>query len=238
MNDRGVVRRDTVTTDRWTIAGTAKVAKDVTVDALGLRGTLSIGGRLSAATLRGRGTLEVEGPIEIRGALALAGTLRAAAPVHVTDLDVRGTMRCSRALAVDRLGSIEGRLEASDVTSGILHLKGSGQIPGRIQSGAVTATLRETSTFGTIVGQTVQMHGKLPSVVDKVFFREYPVTVDRIEAESVSLEGVEAAFVHAPQIALGRGCHVTEVEGTVVRRHPSSYVGPESRTPPPYGLRR
>jgi len=62
--------------------------------------------------------------------------------------------------------------------------------------------------------------------------------VDRIEAESVKLEGVKVAFVRAPQVILGRGCHVTEVDGTIVRRHPSSHVGPESRSLPPYGLRR
>lgn len=238
LADRGSVRYDAVASARWTVSGAAKVAKDVNVGALGLQGTLSIGGKLSATTLRGRGTLETEGPIEVTGTLALAGTVRAPGPLHAGDLDVNGTLRCERGVTIDRTGSIVGSLETSGLKAGAFLLKGAGRVPGRLEVGTFTAELRESSTLGTLVGRFVQVHGKVPTVVDKALFRDAEFRVDRIEAEAVSLEGVEVAFVRANQIVLGRACHVTEVEGTIVRRHPTSYVGPESRTPPPYGLRR
>lgn len=238
VSDRGTVRRDTVTAARWTVSGTAKIANDVRAAAIGLRGLVTIGGTLSASNVRGRGTLEVQGPVEVVGPLTLSGMLRGAASVHSADLEVTGSVRCSGPLKVDRLGSVNGILEAPSVTAGILRIKGSAQLPGRVEVGALDAELRETSAFGSITGRAIQIRGKVPNVVDKVLFHERIVTIDRIEAESVSLEGVEAGFVRSPRILLGRGCHVTEIEGTIIRQHPSSYVGPESRTPPPYGLRR
>lgn len=238
LADRGSVRRDSVAAARWTIAGVAKVTRDVEVGALGLRGTLTVGGKLSATTLRGRGTLDVEGAITIGGTIALAGILRASATLRAADLDVKGTARVGQAVTIDRTGAIDGWLEAPNVSAGALQLKGAGHVPGRLEIGTFTADLRESSTLGTIRGRFVQVRGKVPNVVDKVFFRDAEIRVDRIEAEVVSLEAVEVGFVRASQIILGRDCHVTEVEGTIVRQHPSSYVGPESRTPPPYGLRR
>ncbi|HXY47099.1 MAG TPA: hypothetical protein VEK13_04295 [Thermoplasmata archaeon] len=238
VSDRGTVRRDSVTAARWTVSGTAKIAKDVRAGAIGLRGLVTIGGQLSASTVRGRGTLEVQGPIEVEGPLTLDGSLRAAASVHSAELEVTGSVRCAGPLKIDRLCSVHGILEASGVTAGILRIKGSAQLPGRVEVGALDTELRETSAFGSIVGRAVQVRGKVPNVVDKALFHERTVTIDRIEAESVSLEGVDAGFVRSPQILLGRGCHVAQIEGTVVRQHSSSYVGPESRTPPPYGLRR
>jgi cytoskeletal protein CcmA (bactofilin family) len=232
------VRRDSVAAARWTVSGTAKIAKDVRAAAIGLRGLVTIGGQLSASTVRGRGTLEVQGPIEVGGPLILSGTLRAAVSVHSADFEVTGSVRCAGPLTVDRLCSVDGVLEAAGVTAGILRIKGSAQLSGRVEAGALDAELRETSAFGSIMGHVVQVRGKVPNIVDKALFHERIVTIDRIEAESVRLEGVEAGFVRSPQIVLGRGCHVTQIEGTIVRQHSSSYVGPESRTPPPYGLRR
>ena len=236
--DHGTVRRDSVAAARWTVSGTAKIAKDVRAATIGLRGFVTVGGHLSATSLRGRGTLEVQGPLEVGGPLTLNGTLRGGASVHATELDVTGSMRCSGPLRVDRMSSVDGMLEAPSVTAGILRIKGGARLPGRVDVGALDAELRETSAFGSITGRVVQVRAKVPNVVDKVLFHERLVTIDRIEAESVSLEGVEAGFVRSPQILLGRACHVTEIEGTIVRQHASSYVGPESRSPPPFGLRR
>jgi hypothetical protein len=103
---------------------------------------------------------------------------------------------------------------------------------------SVDATFREASELGPIEARSVRLRGTLPNLVDKVFFHERKVVVERIDAESVDLAGVEVALVRAPKIVLGRGCHVTTAEGTIVSQHPSSTVGPESKSPPPFGLRR
>jgi cytoskeletal protein CcmA (bactofilin family) len=238
LDDRGTTRRDTVRATRWSVSGTAKVAGDVRVGDATSRGTLSVGGTLSAGSFRARGTLDVEGPMDVRGPCTVRGSLRAGATVHAVDLDLEGVARCGGAVTVDRVASVEGTLEAPQVNAGALRLKGSARIPGAVHATEVTAELKETSVVGPITARVVRLHAKLPNLVDKALFHERVVSVDRIEAETVELEGVKAAFVRSPHILLGRGCHVTEVEGTIVRQHPSSHVGPESRSPRPYGLRR
>lgn len=238
VEDRGTVRRDALRVGRWSVSGTVKVAGDVEAEEMDVRGLVTVGGKLSTGTLRARGTLEVARSLEGRGLVQLHGTLRTGSTAHATDLTVRGTVRTVGALTVDRGASVDGSLDAPEVAVGSLNLKGVARIPGPLRALEVTVASTGTSQFGTVLARTVRLHGKPPSLVDKVFFRERVVSVDRIEADSVDLEGVQVAFVRAPTIVLGRGCHVTEVEGRVVRQHPSSHVGPESRTPPPYGLRR
>lgn len=238
LDDRGSVRRGSVRAGRWSVSGTAKVAGDVEVGEIVSRGQLSVGGKLSAGAFRCRGTLAVTGAVDVRGPFGLHGTMHAASTVHAVNFEVDGFARCAGSLRVDRVLSVDGTLEAPDLTAGALRLQGAARLPGPVRAVEVRADLRETSEFGPVVARVVRLHGRPPNLVDKVRFRDCAVTVQRIEADSVDLEGVAVAFVRSPQIVLGRGCHVTEVEGTVVRQHPSSYVGPESRTPAPFGLRR
>lgn len=238
LTDRGASRRDSVDAGRWSVRGNAKVTKDVRAGAVDARGWVSVGGAFSAGSLRGRGTIEVVGPIEVNGTASFQGTLRSEGTVRAIDLGLKGQVRAAGALVVDRTATIEGRVEVPSARIGVLRLTGTARIPGPLTGITFAAELRGTSEFGSITGRSVRLRSPVPTVVDKAFFRERSVSVQRIEAESVSLEGVEAAFVRAPQILLGRNCHVTTVEGTIVRQHPSSHVGPESRTPPPYGLRR
>jgi cytoskeletal protein CcmA (bactofilin family) len=238
IRDRGTVARDAIRAARWTVDGTVKVAKDVEAQAIELRGIVTIGGRLAAGTIRGRGTLEVEGSIEVAERLKLGGRLRAMTTVRAGELDVAGDVLSTGPVRVERSAVVEGRLEAKEVTAATLQLTGAARIPGHTQATVLSATFKESSSFGTIGGKAITLRARPRNVVDKVRFRECDVTVDRIEAESVQLEEITVQFVRAPQIVLGRGCHVAGVEGTVVRQHPSSHVGPESRTPPPYGLRR
>jgi cytoskeletal protein CcmA (bactofilin family) len=236
--DRNASWRESVLAQRWIAKGTAKVAKDVEATSVDLDGVVSVGGQISAGTLRVRGTLEVTGNIFVTESFTVRGAVRAAGTVRAGTFDSRGSFRGAAPLTVDGLASAVGNLEVPSAKSGPLRLAGGARIPGRIDATSVWAELREVSDFGTIVAGSVRFHAKVPTIVDKVRFRAWPVTVERIEAEIVDLQGVEVAHVRAPQIVLGRECHVTAVEGSIVRRHPSSYVGPESRSPLPYGLRR
>lgn len=238
VRDRGTVRLDSIRARRWSVSGTAKVVRDVEVDELRARGLLSVGGRLAVGSLDGRGAIEVEGPLEARGPVTFSGPVHAAR-AHVGSLDVRGIVRIADGpLVVEGEGAVRGTLEAPEVAAQVLRLEGAARIPGATRVSNLHADLRETSTFGPIVGRSIWLHGKVPNLVDKVLFHECLVTVGRIEADVVDLEGVDVDFVRSPEIVLGRSCHVTRYEGTIVRQHASSAVGPESRTPPPYGLRR
>jgi cytoskeletal protein CcmA (bactofilin family) len=238
LTERGAVRHDSVRAARWSMTGTAKVTGAVEVGTVDVRGTVVVGATLSAERLRSRGTLEVEGAVDVRGPFSSRGTLRAAAPVHAVELDVEGTARFAGPLTVDRTCHVRGGLHAPALTAGVLTLEGSARIPGEVRAQNVEATFREASQLGHIRAGAVRLRGRVPNLVDKVFFHERTVVVERIDADSVELTGVEAGLVRAQRIVLGRACHVTAVDGTVVSRHPSSSIGPESKSPPPYGLRR
>lgn len=141
-------------------------------------------------------------------------------------------------MSVERTLTSRGVLEAPSVAAGVLSLEGSATVPGEIRAIQVEAELPQASVIGSVVARTVRLHGRVSNLLDKVFFREGRTRVERVEADRVELEGADVRFVRAKEIVLGRESHVTEVEGTIVRRHPSSSVGPEVKSPLPYGLRR
>ena len=238
VEDRGTVRHDAVHAQRWSVAGSVKVSREVDVGEADVHGTVSIGGRLTAAQFRARGTLDVEGAVDVQGTLSVRGNAHFTAAVHAVDLGLDGCGRFGGAVSVDRTLTSRGVLEAPSVAAGVLSLEGSATVRGEIRALQITADLPETSSLGRVQARTVRIHGRSANLLDKVFFRESRTHVDRVEADRVELEAVDVRFVRAKEIRLGRESHVTEVEGTIVQRHPSSSVGPEVKSPPHYGLRR
>jgi len=238
LRDVGTVLHETVDAERWTSRGAVKVTGDVHIGHGDLEGTATLGGTLEADAVRSRGALDVEGSIEVRTTFVSAGTLHAGATLHSGDGDLRGSSRVSGAVTVDRTLSVRGHLIAPSVAAGALRLEGVGEVPGPITGTAVELHLEADSEFGSVTARSVVVRGKVPNLVEKVLGRRVSVTVRRIEADTVDLVGVDVAFVRAPQIRLGRDAHVTEYEGTIAYRHSSASVGFESKSPPPYGLRR
>jgi hypothetical protein len=227
-----------VDADRWVADGVVKVTGDVHLGDGKLGGTVSIGGKLSAATLEYRGTLDVDGAVDANGSLAGSGALRTGTTLHATTADLRGIVRISGAVTVDRTLTLRGSVAAPSATVGELDLEGEAHIPGDLVGTTIQIRLKKDSDFGTVRARSVVLNAKRPNLVDKVFFRTVSVKVARVEADSADLEGVDVHFVRAPQITLGPDAHVTEYEGTIVKQHPSSRVGFESKSPAPYGLRR
>lgn len=223
---------------RWSVEGTVKVSREVDVGDAQVNGTVSIGGPLTAEQFRARGTLDVGGATVVHGTLAVRGNGHFAATVRASDLEVDGCARFRGAVTVDRTLTGRGTFEAPSVTAGVLSLEGSATVPGEIRALQVNAEFPQASSLGSVHARTVRLRGRVTNLLDKVFYRAPRTRVDRIEADQVELEGVDVRFVRAKEIALGRECHVTEVEGPIVRRHPSSSVGPEVKSPLPYGLRR
>lgn len=238
LRDFGTVRRDSVDADRWTAHGTVKVTADVTLGDGDLEGNVAIAGKVTAATLRSRGSLDVEGAFDVSGIFTGSGDLRAAVTLHAGDMDFRGSVHLGGALSVDRALRVRGALSAPRLTAGAVALEGEAQIAGDLIASAVQARLTNDSSFGLVRARSVRLRGRIPNLVEKVLGRRISVTARRVEADEVELEGIDVQFVHAPKIVLGREAHITEYEGTIVRRHPTGRVGFESRSAPPYGLRR
>jgi|HubBroStandDraft_1064217.scaffolds.fasta_scaffold14373_5 hypothetical protein len=243
LRDVGTVRRDSIHATAWTTTGMAKVQGDVDVGSGTTTGLVSVGGKLSADAFRAKGTLEVAGPTDVRELLRVDGTVHLQAAVHAGTLEARGTLRSPADVRVDRGLTVMGMFEAPSAHVGLFDLTGTAEIPGDLDALlSVRARFRGDSTLGAIRAKSVVLSGPptalLPTLFRKVFGGSAHVRVDRIEADSVELAAVEVEFVHAKEIVLGAGAVVREVEGTIVRRHPSSRVGPESKSRPPHGLTR
>ncbi len=243
IRDSGPVRRDSVRATSWTVAGLAKVDGDVDVDAATVRGLLSVGGKLAAGRLSLRGTFDSVGPVDVRETLTIDGTARLGASVHSGDLRTRGTFHAVGPVRVDRGLFAEGSVEAPSVAATLVELTGSAEIPGAlVATGVVRVRFRADSKLGEVRAPRVELAGPptslVPTLLRRVFGGSASAHVVRVEAEAVELSAVDVGFVRAERIVLGPGAHVTTVEGTIVRRHPTSRVGPESRSPPPHGLSR
>jgi cytoskeletal protein CcmA (bactofilin family) len=220
-----------------------KVQGDVDVTSGTTAGLTSVGGKLTAGSFRSKGTLEVVGPTDVREELTLYGTVHLEGSVHAGSLDARGSLRFGGEVRVDRVLRVTGGLEAPAASVGVLDLTGTATVPGELTAiAAVRGRFRGDSEIGSIRARTVALSGPPPALIPTllriVFGGSGAVHVGRIEAESVVLSAVTVEFVRSPSISIGPGCHVREVEGTIVRQHPSSRVGPESRSPPPHGLSR
>jgi cytoskeletal protein CcmA (bactofilin family) len=221
----------------------SKVQGDLDVGTGSATGLVSVGGKLSADSFRTRGTLEVVGTADVRDQFTLEGTSHLHAAVHAGTLDARGSLRCDADVRVDRVFNVTGTLEAPSAHVGLLELTGTIDLPGDLEALlSVRARFRGDSRIRAIRAKSVVLEGPptslIPTLFRKVFGGSARVLVGRVEAESVEIAAVDVEFIHANQIVLGAGSHVTEVEGTILRRHPSSRVGPESRSPPPHGLSR
>ncbi len=243
VRDTGAVRRDSVRATRWIASGAVKVLGNVDIDQGSVAGLISVAGRLSASSLSVRGTLEVDGTGDVRGSFSGVGTLRFAGAFHAVSASVRGHVLASAELRVDRDLRVTGLLEATAVTAGLIDLVGAASVPGDLAAiGSITGRFKGDSNLGRLRARSIVLRGPpggfVPKLLRKVFGGNATVRAERLEAETVELESVDVGFVRAKSIALGPDAHVAELEGTIVRRHPSARVGPESRSPPPYGLSR
>jgi hypothetical protein len=238
VDDRGVARHDSIHAVHWTGHGQLKVQAEVDADSIELVGSVSVGGSLTADSVRSEGDLEVVGAMTVTGRLFSSGDFRTRGPVHLGEAELRGRAHLDAPLQVDRLLEVSGQFLAPSIRAGAFSLDGVAQVPGSVEADRVQARFRSAGHLGPIRAGSVVLSVRPPNPIEMVLGRNLAVKIPRIEADTVDLEGVDVQFVRAREITLGRDAHVTELEGTVVRRHKSARVGPESRSPPPHGLSR
>ncbi len=238
VEDRGVMRRDSVHAARWLVDGSAKATGAVDVGSLEVQGSLSVGGMLSADTLTVRGRLDAGAAVQVAGALTSDGGFRATGPVTARQATFDGASRVTGDVTVEATLALRGQFAAAALHVGELRGDGAVQVVGELRAGAVDLRLKGESRFGVIRARSVRLLRASANPVEMVLGGGVPTPVERIEADRVELEGVDADFVHCPEVILGRDAHISELEGTVVRQHGSASVGPRSKTPPPYGLSR
>lgn len=238
LRERGSVRHDEVRAQRWEVRGIAKVLGGVEVGEAEADGSLVVGGPLLAEELRARGSVEGRGPITVAGRLRVRGSLDARSTVKAGAAALEGPVRVEGELAVDTTLEVRGHLRAPAVRGGVLRIRGTADVPGTVTATSVDLAAEGDSAIGTVRCRDLRLRGPRPNVVRRVLGRDAVVKVDRVEAETARVEGAWVGFLKAREVVLGPDAHVAEVEGRVVRAHPSSRVGPESWSRPPAGLSR
>ncbi|HTT34976.1 MAG TPA: hypothetical protein VMH78_03800 [Thermoplasmata archaeon] len=233
LHDVGATRRESVRTARYTATGELKVLGDVVVTSAAFQGLAVVGGRLEAAHLRSEGRLEVAGPVVARGEATLAGTLRLTGGLETGDLALSGEVEVRGPIAANGEIRLRGHLAApGPVTARGVHIDGSVDVPGAIDSPFVLIRLRRPSRIGRIRSENARV------VVPPFVARGTRLTVDRIEATDVALAHVDCEYLRAERIRLGPLARVTRLDGTVVQRHRTAWVGPFAESDHPYGLTR
>jgi len=238
LADRGPAVHDTVAADYWTTDGPTKVRRTVEVGRAELRGPTAIGGSLRGARVDARGLLEVVGRIETTGPLTVDGELRAGGEIRSGALSVHGSLRAAQHVAVEGALLAHGAVRLPSAVAATAELSGDIDLVGRLRADRSTLALKNGSRVGFVEGTFVKASAPVPNPVETILGRFGEAAIGRIEAQRVELIGVSVAVVRAPEVVLGPAARVSSVEGTIVARHRSSHVGPESRTVPPAGLVR
>jgi len=222
----------------WVAHGLVKVSGEVDVGEGRLTGTVSVSGAIRADSLRCTGTLETDTSVTVTGKFATAGNFHTRGAVSAGEASLAGTTRIGADVRVTGLLAVRGHFAAASVHVGEFRAEGGVVVPGSLEAVTVDIRIQKDSRLGVIRARSVRLLRAPPNPIERLFGRSPSTPITRIEADHVELEGVDVAFVHCPEVILGRDAHVTELEGTVVRRHRTALVGPRSLSPPPYGLRR
>ncbi len=238
IRERGTSLHSSVQAESWTARGLTKVVHSVAVGVADLGGTVIVGEDLTARELTVRGTLESAGALSVEGELGVHGTVGAARGVRAGAVVATGSVRSDGPVVATSRLIARGTFSAPSASAPELRLSGVVRIPGEVRGGEAELELAATSSVGTVIARTVRAGGPEGGWLDRILGRARAARIGRIEAERVTLERVEVESVVASEVAIGRDCHVRTVEASRLTTHPSSRVGPESRSPPPPGLRR
>ncbi|HTT26027.1 MAG TPA: hypothetical protein VMH90_03570, partial [Thermoplasmata archaeon] len=220
---------------RWTLKGRAKVTGPVELDELSVHGDLAIAGPAQVDRWEADGHLTVEGEASGKGPWRCAGEHRFGAGVTVQSLEARGRVDVGGTLQAVQQIAVHGTLDVGgDVRGGAVAWHGAAAITGEVRASSIAITTVGPSKVAALRADTIR--------VDRPGgrFAANPATLDvlEIEGKDVHLTGVVAQYVKADRITVGPGCRLAQVDGTVVSRDASSHIGPQSRSPKPYGLSR
>jgi cytoskeletal protein CcmA (bactofilin family) len=240
LAETGTVLHSSVKARRWSVRGTARVLGGVEADSVRLEGVASIGGAMTVRDLEILGSLDVFGETKVKERTTIRGTARFHAPLfssRVTaagELEVNGSLTTPVRLEVQRSLVVRGPLQAGRVQfDGAVDLRGpvvAGEFDGLLRGNSTAETLRCDRISIRVAGRRLPRIPLLPP-------RSGPeLIVRRIEAREAALENVRAEQVRVDRLTVGPGCHLIDVMGEIVSRHPSAHVGPEAEVSPPHGL--
>jgi cytoskeletal protein CcmA (bactofilin family) len=231
--------RDSLRVQTWAASGAVKVLGNVEVESATVSGNVSIGGALDAGELRSAGRFDVFDAVRVRTRLQVRGEATLRGSVDAGDLDAAGTVRVTGPVRARGLVHYAGTFElAGPLTAARLVGNGTIQVAGPVEATEVELGLERACRIGSLRADRVRVTRRTLLPLPIPGFPMPTLTVARIDAKEVELEGVVCEVLQADRITLGPGCRIAHLDGQVVARHSSARVGPESRSPAPYGLTR
>lgn len=217
---------------RWVVKGTSKILGDAEVIDSEVQGLVSVKGRFVAARCAVRGTVEVDGEVRVAEQLKLEGQGRFGGPLFVGSGELVGTTEVASSVTTTHGLSVTGKLGTKGgIQSPTIAFRGRVESGGDWTAQSVDARLEGDSRVREIRAPRIQIRRE-------GIRRPGRLNAGRIEGQTVYLEGVEAEYLKAEEIELGPDCHIAQVDGSIVRRHKSAYVGFEVRSNPPPWLSR
>lgn len=203
----GVVSGQPVRTREFKAAGSARVRGDLEAESTKVAGSCAFEGSVRTDEFRASGSVRVEGALSADN-LEASGSLEVGKDLTADKVVTSGSLRIGGAAKADSF-------QAS----------GSVRIQGPLVADSVDIELAGSSTVQSIEADSVRVRasgGFLRSRGD--------LTVGRIQADDVYLEGTTADLVVADRVRLGPHCRVKVVEAESLVVHESSEVA-ERRTP-------
>jgi cytoskeletal protein CcmA (bactofilin family) len=225
----------------WVARGVTKVVGDVEIGTGHVTGSLAVGGKVSARQLDLSGSVRVDGEIRLSEDLHARGSFRTGASVRARSVQLSGTVEIGGAVTVEELLRWSGTFDVGqDVQADEILFQGRLTIKGTLTARAISGEVEDLSSVAEIRADWVEIRRRKARFT--IFLLPPPpwheLEVQRIEAKEVHLAGVRVRYLKADRIFLGPDSHIEYVEGTIIQRHKDAHVGPESESPPPYGLSR
>lgn len=238
----GPVRHQSIHAQRYRLKGTGKILGEVDAEEVVLDGLVSVGASLHASRFTFGGTVDIGGDLTVEEGLEGKGSIVVGGAVRAGSATLGGITRARKDLEITWALSSHGPLEVGgDASAALFSIDGALSIGGTLRAREVLGQFDGESHAETVEATHVALRPKgfvrLP--IDLAPLRpKGSLTIGRLEADRVELEGVTVHYLKARAVVLGRHCHVTRLEGKLLKRDRTSHVGYESRSPPPPGLSR
>jgi len=201
------------------IAGSGKVAGDLTAEEFKAAGSAKVEGNLKAERFEAAGSFKCEGNLEVvegeaAGSISVSGKitakeLRLAGSIHAKGIS-GGYVRAGGSLSVEENVEVE-----------TFRLTGSFEVGGLLSADRVEVELDGRSQAREIGGEKIviraaqrSLGGLISHALGLLFgpgsLRE--LTVETVEGDEVELEFTRARLVRGGKVKVGPGCHIERVE--------------------------
>lgn len=203
----GSVKGNPVQTREFKVAGSARVSGDLQADTAKIAGSCQFDGSVQVDDFRSSGSVRIAGSLHADD-VESSGFLQVAEDVRADDLHLSGSFRAG------------GPVECDDFRS-----VGAFRIEGELHAADVDIQLAGDSYVRSIAANDVDVR-----VTGGLFRTQGALKAERIVAQDVYLEGVEADYVEGQDVHVGPHCRIGTVKAQDLVVHQSSEV--RERTPP------